>query len=137
MSKNATWLDAFYSSSLQLKAECGVVFLALDDLAKDRSDRLLVLLVGYELSHLKILNGTDVHCEISLPEMAVAICTFSIAGSLPGIRVYLVYRKRKTYSFGFFKESLLVPGRLFTYTKTLSHTISIISLKEVLITRKR
>lgn len=85
MSRNQLWLDAFYSSSLNLKAECGVVFLALEDLAKDGVDRLLALLVGYEESHLKILNGADLQCEISLPEMAVALCTFSMDGSLPGI----------------------------------------------------
>ena len=85
MSKNQLWLDAFYSSSLNLKAECGVVLLATDDLAKDGTNRLLALLIGYELSYLKILNGTDLQCEISLPEMAVALCTFSMDGSLPGI----------------------------------------------------
>lgn len=85
MSRNQLWLDAFYSTSLNLKAECGVVFLALEDLAKDGADRLLVLLVGYEQSYLKILNGTDLQCEISLPEMAVALCTFSMDSSLPGI----------------------------------------------------
>jgi hypothetical protein len=85
MSRNQLWLDAFYSSSINLKAECGVVLLALDDLAKDGKNRLLALLIGYEISYLKILNGTDVQCEISLPEMAVALCTFSMDGSLPGI----------------------------------------------------
>ncbi|EFX84297.1 hypothetical protein DAPPUDRAFT_314992 [Daphnia pulex] len=102
MSKNQLWLDAFHSSSLNLKAECGVVLLAVDDLAKDGTNRLLALLVGYELSYLKILNGTDLQCEISLPEMAVALCTFSMDGSLPGIAVgagssLYIYKNFKPY----------------------------------------
>lgn len=85
MSRNQLWLDACRSSALSLKAECGVVLLTLEDLANDGINRLLALLVGYELSHLKILNGTELQCEITLPEMAVAICTFSVDGSPPGI----------------------------------------------------
>lgn len=84
MSRNQLWVDAFYSSSLGLQSECGVAFLAVADLANDGSDRLLALLVGYEISQLKILNGADLQCEIELPETAVALCTFTIDASLPG-----------------------------------------------------
>ena len=78
------WLDAFYSVSLNLKAECGVVVLALEDLAKDGADRLVALLVGEQMSPLRIVRGTELQCEIVLPQMAVALCTFSMDGSLPG-----------------------------------------------------
>ncbi|XP_057381177.1 Bardet-Biedl syndrome 1 protein-like [Daphnia carinata] len=102
MSRNQLWLDACRNSSVNLKSECGVVLLDVEDLAKDGINRLLALLVGYELSHLKIFNGTDLQCEITLPEMAVAICTFNIDGSPPGIAVgagssLYIYKNFKPY----------------------------------------
>lgn len=63
------------------------MFLALEDLAKDGTDRLLALLIDFEQSRLKILNGADLQCEITLPEMAIALCTFSMDGSLPGTKM--------------------------------------------------
>ncbi|KAK4014414.1 hypothetical protein OUZ56_026937 [Daphnia magna] len=102
MSRNQLWLDACRNSSVNLKSECGVVLLDVEDLAKDGINRLLALLVGHELSHLKIFNGMELQCEISLPEMAVAICTFSIDGSPPGIAVgagssLYIYKNFKPY----------------------------------------
>lgn len=84
MSGRQLWLDAFYSGSLGFKSECGVVLLALDDLAGDGCHRLAALLVGFESSRLRVLDGTRVQCEIVLPQMASAMCTFSTEGSLPG-----------------------------------------------------
>ena len=84
MSKNQLWIDAFYSVSLHLKSECEVVFLALEDIANDGAGRLIALLVGEKQSQLKIINGTELQCEITLPQMAVAMCTFSMDASLPG-----------------------------------------------------
>lgn len=94
-SKNQLWLDAFYSVSLRLKAECGVVLLALEDLAKDGADRLVTLLVGEQASQLKIIHGTDLQCEIVLPQMAMALCTFRMDGSLPGKIVNIIYYNLK------------------------------------------
>lgn len=88
MAKNQLWLDAFYSVSLHLKAECGIVLLTLEDLAKDGSDRLVALLIGEQFSQLRIVRGTDLQCEIVLPQMAVALCTFQMDGSLPGSFFY-------------------------------------------------
>ena len=90
MSKNQLWIDAFYSTTLQLKSECEVVFLALEELANDGAGRLVALLVGEKQSQLKIINGTEQQCEITLPQMAVAMCTFSMDGSLPGKLMFIL-----------------------------------------------
>lgn len=99
MSKRQLWLDAFYSASLNFKSECGVVLLALEDLARDGSGRLAALLVGFETSYLRILNGADVQCEIALPQMTVAMCTFSMEGSLPGKQKSELLSKNLVSSF--------------------------------------
>jgi len=101
MSKNQLWIDAFYSVSLHLKSECEVVFLALEDIANDGAGRLVALLVGEKQSQLKIINGTELQCEITLPQMAVAMCTFSMDASLPG-KIICFYLNFKSIHFCLF-----------------------------------
>ena len=86
-SKNQLWFYACFSASLRLKAECGVpvVILALDDLVKDGANRLVA--VGEQASELKIIYETGIQCEIVLPQMAMALCTFRMDGSLPEFQV--------------------------------------------------
>ena len=82
-SKNPLWVDAFYSTTCQLKSDYGVVLLALEDLAGDGSDRLVVLLIG-QPSLLKVLYGADLVAQITLPEVAVALCIFYLDASCAG-----------------------------------------------------
>jgi len=82
-SKNPLWLDAFYDASCQLKSRYGVVLLALADLANDGDDRLVATTVD-DQSQIRIFQGPYLQSDISLPQMAVTMCTFHMDESLPG-----------------------------------------------------
>lgn len=75
MATNSLWLDAFSSSSAQLKSDYGVILLALDDLAGDGCDRLAALVIG-QPTLLKIIKGPDLEMEIVLNRLASTMCTF-------------------------------------------------------------
>ena len=98
MAVNSLWLDAFCSSSSEnhVKSECGVVLLALDDLAVDGSDRLVALAVGRTESILKIMHGPELQTQIALPLMAVAMCTFHLDDSLPGTNPRLLLHESQS-----------------------------------------
>ena len=84
MVSNSLWLDAFSSSSAQLKSDYGVVFLALDDLAFDGCDRLAALVVG-QPTILKIMQGPELQTEIVLDHLATTMCTFYLDHTFPGM----------------------------------------------------
>lgn len=83
MASNCLWLDAFYEQCSQLRSSYGFVILALDDLVNDADHRLAVLLAEPK-SRVRIYQGLNLQCEISVPELACFMCTFHMNSSLPG-----------------------------------------------------
>ena len=86
MTTNSLWLDAFSSSSAQLKSDYGVVLLALEDLAVDGCDRLVALIIG-QPTLLKVMKGPDIQTEIVLDHLATTMCTFYLDPTSPGIPI--------------------------------------------------
>ena len=86
MTTNSLWLDAFSSSSAQLKSDYGVVLLALEDLAVDGCDRLVALIIG-QPTLLKVMKGPEIQTEIVLDHLATTMCTFYLDPTSPGIPI--------------------------------------------------